>query len=395
MRILRLISCASIVMTICVAYATAQETIPPTVKAAENNKPEYVLQVSRREGCIVFPISPKNKTGSIVRALFRPAQTPPDIATRPSKLFVWARQDGEYWQIKVSIGTGEFYDAGDVKIGEFKLSLNQRTDVPGVSQFGLSPIQVGVLKIVRQQAGKPEFRSLAESISLESMEVSELPDPFKLTLKNNSTQNLIAIQYNTLGLNRFFELKWLSLGLLDEPLIKAGKSYKLVVNSEDNSCGDDEGYHPNQTNRIDLVSAVFADGTHEGEPGLAALIKGKALGNRKNLERVVNSIRSLNDPAELSQQLNYLQEGMNEEAEPYLVDTLRVMLPTLPADATDGIISFIRSGMHEVKVSLLADAQHFKQLSERNNPELSKQWVERTKAKYERWWAAAVDMTSR
>jgi hypothetical protein len=30
----------------------------------------------------------------------------------------------------------------------------------------------------------------------------------------------------------------------------------------------------------------------------------------------------------------------------------------------------------------------------RNNPELSKRWVERTKSKYERWWAAAENMTS-
>ena len=85
---------------------------------------------------------------------------------------------------------------------------------------------------------------------------------------------------------------------------------------------------------------------------------------------------------------------MNEEAEPYLVDALRVMLPTLPADSTDGLISFIRSGMHEVKVNLMGDAQLLKRLSERNKPELSKQWVERIKAKYERWWAAAVEMTS-
>jgi hypothetical protein len=30
--------------------------------------------------------------------------------------------------------------------------------------------------------------------------------------------------------------------------------------------------------RVELVSAVFADGTYEGQTGLAALIKGTALG---------------------------------------------------------------------------------------------------------------------
>jgi hypothetical protein len=250
------------------------------------------------------------------------------------------------------------------------------------------------LKIVRQDAGKPGFQSLSQSVLLETMEATNLPDPFKLTLKNNSAQNLIAIQYNTFSLGKFLDLKWLSPGLL-QPLIKAGESYKLEVKSEDNTCGDEEGYHPNQITRIELVSAVFADGTYEGEPGLAVLIKGKAFGNRKHLERVVETIRDMTDPAQLSQQFNYLQQGMNEEVEPYLVDTMSGMFPTLAADSRDGFISFIRSGMHEVKVNLKTDAARLRLLSERNNPEVSKRWVEGLKTKYERWWTAAQNMTSK
>jgi hypothetical protein len=147
-------------------------------------------------------------------------------------------------------------------------------------------------------------------------------------------------------------------------------------------------------NRIDLVSAVFADGTYEGETGLAALVKGMALGNRKNLEHVVQALASTDDAAELSLQLNALQAGLNENAEPYLVERFRSMFPTVPGDPTDAFTGFIRAGMHEVKVNLARDAQLLRMVSVRNNPELSKRWVERTKSKYERWWAAAENMTS-
>ena len=392
MRGVRLICCASILVTIGVVNAASQQA--PTSQA-ETGLPEYVLEVTRPEGCLVEPISPKGKAGALVYAFPRATRVPRDNSGHPitSKVFVAAKQDGEQWDVKVTIGTGEFYDAGDFKVGEFKLNPNQRTSVPGVAQFGLSPIRVGVLKIVRGPAGKPSFENLTQSISLETMDVGNLPDPFKLTLKNNSAQDLVAIQYNTFGPRGFLGLKWLSPGLLT-PLVKVGETYKLEVNSEDNSCGGDEGYSPNQTYRIELVSAVFADGTYEGQTGLPVLIKGTALGNRKNLERVVGTMNYITDPGELAQLMNQLQEGMGEDAEPYLVERMRAMFPTLAADANDGFISFIRSGMHEVKMNLMRDALTLQRVSQRNLPELSTKWVGMIKTKYERWWTAAEKMTS-
>jgi hypothetical protein len=178
-------------------------------------------------------------------------------------------------------------------------------------------------------------------------------------------------------------------------VVKAGATYKLEVKSSDKTCGDAEGYRPNQSNRIDLVSAVFADGTYEGEPGLAALIKGSALGNRNNLRRVVDVLRSTaDDPAEVASKLNYLKEQLNEETDPYMGQLLHLMLPALPATATDALNGFVRSGMHDIKVAVGADAQYFELLQRRNNPQLNKQWLERTKTKYERWLAAAERITS-
>jgi hypothetical protein len=412
MWILRLICCASILVAIG-TQATAQEQPPANPKTGEQATqqasqqvgerkqepepalPEYVIQVTRREGCIVAPVGQKRKIGTLLTALPRPAKIQPDSAGKPitSTLFVWAKQEGEQWHVRVILGTGEFYDAGEIKAGDFKLNTNQLTSVPIATQHGLGQIKVGVLKIQRQQAGKPRFKNLTQSVSLESIDVNNLPDPFKVTLKNNSSQDLIAIQYNNFGRSGFLGIKWLSPGLL-EPLIKAGESYKLEAGSEDNSCGDDEGYRPNQNRRIDLVSAVFADGTYEGEPGLPALIKGKALGNRKNLTHVVGSIRFITDPFALAQQLIALSDAMNEEADPYLIDTAVAMLPALPSDARDGLHSFIRSGMHEIKNNLQNDGQRLLRLID-SNPEGSKKWVERIKTKYERWLAAAEKMTSR
>jgi hypothetical protein len=399
MKSSRLVFVAALFLTLCSVKTNGQETnqrATPPGKGEETpvRLPDYVVQVRRPEGCLVAPISPKAKMGYVLYTLPRPSKIPPDSAgnARPSKVFVWAKQNGAQWDVRVTIGTGEFYDAGDTKVGEFKLGLNQLVSVPDVSRFGLGPIRVGVMKIVRQEAGKPWFRNLTQSVSLESMETGELPDPFKLVLKNNSGSDLIAIQYNTFARDQFLALKWLGNGLLN-PLIKAGESYTLKVNSEDDTCGDEDGgYRPNQSNRIEFVSAVFADGSYEGQVALPALIKGSALGNYRNLEGTLEYIRYATDAIELSQQLKALHENMNEDVDPYLFEILRNMAPTITDYAA--LNGFIRSGMHEIKVSVGRDAQYLQMVGERGSPELKKKWVDQIKNKYERWFIAARNITS-
>ena len=392
MKITHFIVCILITVLISAASITAQEATKPDTAAL----PEYVVQVRRPDGCQVAPVSLKHKSGFVLYALPRPAKIQPDSSGQPitSKVFVAARQLGTQWEVKVSIGKGEFYDAGDTMVGQFLLNLNELASVKEVSRFGLSPIQVGVLRIIRQQAGDPGFSNSTQSVSLESIEANNLPDPYKLQLRNNSQNDLIAIQYNTFRQGQFLELKWLSHGLSD-PLIKAGESYTLAVSSEDKSCGDADGYHPNQSDRLDLVSAVFADGTFEGQSGLAALIKGAAFGNRLRLERVVQALRNAGDnPTEIESQLKYLQDSINEETEPYMIETLRTILPPLPPDATPVLEGFIRSGMHDVKVNLIRDVNRFESLKRAGNLRLTETWTALTKAKYERWLAGAEKMTS-
>jgi hypothetical protein len=397
MKITRFILCILTTVLISAASITAQEASKPdTAGASPDALPEYVVQVRRPDGCQVAPVSLKHKSGFVLYALPRPAKIQPDSSGQPitSKVFVGARQLGTQWEVKVSIGKGEFYDAGDTMVGEFLLNPNQLANVNEVTRFGLSPIQVGVLKIIRQQAGYPGFRNSTQSVSLESIEANNLPDPYKLQLRNNSQNDLVAIQYNTFREGRFLELKWLSHGLID-PLIKAGESYKLAVSSEDKSCGDADGYHPNQSDRLDLVSAVFADGSFEGQSGLAALIKGAAFGNRLRLESVVQALRNAgDDPTEIESQLKYLKDSINEETQPYMIETLRAILPPLPPDATPVLEGFIRSGMHDVKVNLIRDADSFESLKRAGNLRLTETWTALTKAKYERWLAGAENMTS-
>ena len=222
-------------LTMCVTKAAAQQPAKPVEPSPV--LPEYVLEVTRPEGCIVSPIDPERKDAFLIYALPRSDKVAPDRPGEPitSKVQVWAIPDGEQWRIRVSVGTGEFYDAGDHKVGDVKLNVNEHATVPGVRKF---------------------------------------------------------------------------------------------------------------------------------------------------------------DPAELAHQLTYLQAGMNEEVEPYLIDQLVGMFPNIPADARNTFINYIRSGLHQVKTNLQTDAPHLQGISQHNDPQINQRAVEDVKTKYEHWWTRAQKLTS-
>ncbi|PYS93481.1 MAG: hypothetical protein DMF64_04560 [Acidobacteria bacterium] len=325
----------------------------------------------------------------------------PDSAGHPivSKVTFSAQQNGDFWSLSVVVGVGEFYDAGEQQVAALTLRTNERAEVREVARFGLNPFSVGVVKVLGATASKPRVNSRVQSISVEKLEANMLPEPYRLTLKNNSSKDVLAIQYNTYKNGQFLFLKWLGMGL-PRPLIKAGEVYRLEALSEAHTCADPDGYRPAQSNRLDIVSAVFTDGSYEGEPGLAALLRGVALGNKKHLGRVVATLNNLSEneksiPAVVIYQLRYLAEGIDETADSYIVDELENSLPPLGPEATFALPNFIRAGQHDVKTNLLIDAQQLEDISNKTQKAKAMNvWLTQTKAKYEHWLALAKAVTA-
>lgn len=357
--------------------------------------PEYFIEFHTPEGCFFAPMTAPANRGFLLYALPRPGNYLPDSSGRPilSKIAVNAEQSGELWSLKVSIGAGEFYDAGDKQLAAFTLHTNERTDVGEAARFGFGPFRVGVVKVMGQPASKPRITFKTQSISVDKVEVSPLPGPYRVFLKNNSDKDVLAIQYNTYKDQQFLHLKWLGA---PQPLtlIKPGEIYALEVLSQDRGCAGVDGYRPSQSNRIEFVTVVFADGSYEGDSGLAALVRGRALGNKKNLDRVMTLLSTLDgngepSPELLMYDLKTLSEGMDDVADPYLLGVLLNGLPPQSNDAGPGLTNLIRSGQHEIRMSLLSDAQQLEMLIRTQNAEAIRKWCATTMAKYKQWQALA------
>jgi hypothetical protein len=387
-------------LTWAMACAVATTTVAGQQSESTPSRPEYVIEFHTADGCLFSPIAGPANRGSLLYALPRPGNYLPDSSGQPilSKIAVHAEKIGELWSLKVAVGVGEFYDAGDRQLAAYTLRTNERADVGDAARFGLSPFRVGVVKVLGQNASKPRITFKTQSISVEELEANALPEPYRLFLKNNSDKDVLAIQYNTFKDQNFLHLKWLELPQ-PLPLIKAGEIYPLEVLSQDRTCADPDGYRPVQSNRIEIATIVFVDGSYEGDAGLAALVRGNALGKKKNLDRVVATLSNLSanetpSPELLLFHLKYLSEEMNEVAEPYMVDALQSGLPPLGQNSVTTLTNFIRSGQHEIKTSLLRDARQLEAMSKTQKPEAVREWCARTMAKYKQWLVLAEAISS-
>jgi hypothetical protein len=367
-------------------------------RRTEPPRPEYLIEFHTPEGCFFSPIVGPANRGLFSYALPRPGTYLPDRSGQPilSSLSVRGERVGDFWELKVFLGAGEFYDAGSRQVGAFTLSTNERAAVNEAAQLGLGSFRVAVVKVIGQGALQPAIRFKTQSLSLDKFEVNTLPEPHRVFLKNNSDKDVLAIQYNTYRDRQMVQLKWLSPPP-PRSLIKTGEVFPMAVLSEDRTCADSDGYHSTQSNVVEIASVVFVDGTYEGDSGLAALVRGGAMGNKKNLDRVISVLGDPGGnkeatPELLMSELKALAEGMDEEADPELVQVLKNGLPPQSDNATTALTNFIRSGQHTVQASLLRDAQQLETLIKRQNTEAARAFSAKTITKYQQWhaWAAAV-----
>lgn len=364
--------------------------------------PEYMIEVGSHDaGCRFAPVrQTAAQQGELSFVLSKPPPASPRGEAQPT---VWtvrvsARPEGELWRVNVSVGMGEFYDNGVQPVGSYALSTNERASVGEITRYGVPPLSVAVVKVLGGAARKPRVFNRTQSISVEKIETRALPEPYRVSLKNISSKDVVAVQINSHKYNNFSALRWQGGGRLSA-LIKAGESYRMEMISEDRACADADGYRPKQTDIIEISSVVFADGSYEGTSGLAALIRAKSLGHIQPLSRVVELFNSWQDrdnlsAAEITYYFRSVASGIEEVAEPHLLNDLLSNLPDTEPDKVLALGSFLRHGQHEIKTNLLADARELESLVSKEaetqfETKIVAEWRVRTRAKYADWLAAA------
>jgi hypothetical protein len=298
-----------------------------------------------------------------------------------------AARHGDEWDLSVSVTLPK---EETKRLAFARLQEGEKIKVEKFLDYDLRPSEVSIVKIDPVRALEPEIINLTSSIEVSSIKATIVPVPFRLVLKNNSNKPVRGLEINTYkGTTRRY-LAWPE-GSGDRFLIEAGGTYQVDMSSDAGyRLVAPEEYEPSQTDRVEIATVVFADGSYEGNSNLAQILGAKTIGTRIQLERVLPLIAKALDStgADDAQVLVNFKEALSSldvSVQPSYSDELRNRYPTLDENELKGLDGSIGWGLQQVRSWTLSDLSKFTREAGKDPTASVRDWLTKEKEKYEKW----------
>ena len=138
---------------------------------------------------------------------------------------------------------------------------------------------------------------------------------------------------------------------------------------------------------------VFADGTYEGKPYLAAVTRATMAGSKTQLRRVIPLLQAARESVEGGDvnAMGKLKEAvalLGEDTDPAQLKEIQDQFPTLNEGERKNLANFVRSGLHQVKATLLKEIEAPEKGGQLVGDSLAGEWIAKTKERYEKWLSA-------
>lgn len=387
MKLLRIIASLFFSATFLFTAATAQESQPThselylEVTCCGSSQPDYQ------------PVPDANKPSGGWYAAFRRidgAQPSMDVE-HVRAVNIVSRIDGVGAHVYVSVFMGRRVMENEVLVADYLLQEHQKVVVDELRRFGLEPFGIAVVRVETPRSdgsNLPRVMSQAPSISVASLEPAESATTFyKLKLKNSSSKNVSALQINVLFNNRR-EASAMPQGEDGRMLIEAGGVYDAPnygLNSIRNTGGVyRQTFPPNQT--VVITTAVFDDGTYEGDAEEAARFLAYVIGRKKQVSRIVSLLNAASESSD-AEGLNRLKmqaTALGIEAEVSEADALMKKFPDFNERTRDDLKRCIEIALSNVKKKFLEDiAQYESERASVSRP--FKEWLDASRERYGAW----------
>ncbi len=191
-----------------------------------------------------------------------PGWTPPAGSQQVQAVNVQETLVGDVVKVSVSVFLGlKFDEEKDVAV--YSLHEGERVTLRELSDFGVEPFDVALVRVAPTSNGPPRFVSKVKSIELVSIQSAFTTLPaYRLALRNLSTKNVSALVIKVRQGDRLLQTG-MPQGIEGRPLLLASGVSELIVPA---------GYQPaaSTDQTVEISEAAFDDGTSEGEPGPAA-----------------------------------------------------------------------------------------------------------------------------
>ena len=302
-----------------------------------------------------------------------------------------SRMEGDAVRINVSVFVGVRFHDRELPVASYLVRESEQISVRELPQHGVEAFRIKVVRIAPSAVSPPPVDNRIKAIEVLGLTPNNSTTPsYKLSLRNASNKNILALEINVYNRGRRRSTTQ-PQGKQGAPLIEAGAIFETNVPDTNPprlaSGGDAPEAYSNQT--IVLSSAVFEDGSYEGEALPAAEIRARDKGRKIQIARVItllqNALKALSGAADsTTAQLKAQVSALNEEVDPALLDELMVEFPTLNANARNDLKVSMEVALHRVKIDLLNELEAATRATDANALQA---WLSNAKEKYEKWLA--------
>lgn len=278
-----------------------------------------------------------------------------------------ARTEGESVRVIVSVHVGKKLFERQDPVGSYLLRENERVAVNELRAFGLEPFEIALVRVAPKSVPLPSVTSMARSVEVINVQPVEATFPTcQLTLLNTSGKNISALYVETFvnGRRRTSGMPHNQNG---ETLIAAGATYEFKRQLNNVARASGGGYAPDTplNQAVVIKTAVFEDGTYEGDAATAAEYRGFILGQRAQLQRLVVLYQKALESTESDAQsvLVSLREQVNAlstTAEPKALDKLLGDFPMLAENDKASVKGAVEITAFDLKKDALKGIDEFR-----------------------------------
>lgn len=303
--------------------------------------------------------------------------------------------EGDGVRINVSVYLGKRFFDKEQTVANYLAHENEKRTIDELTEFGVEPFEIKMVRVEPSAPDPPPVISQASSIQIVNIENnrSTLPS-YKLTLRNLSAKNVRALEIrimaggkiNLVGQRRDAE---------DKTLIAPGSVYEIIEPGAERTRRTMDGFEPDipPEQQIVIATAVFEDGSYEGDALPAARIIAMLRGRRIQLARLVELMQKalaapdLNSTAAL-ENFKAQVSSLDDEVEQSALDQLAADFPALSENEKKGFSTAFQVSMHRLRTSLLDDLKEVEKTQGlKPDSDAFRLWLAENKERYERWLA--------
>lgn len=371
-------------LILCAAVGVSQT---PQEREAAAPPTGLALETNTKEGPVGHTSVPGRFFGGRYRRLadWRPAAG----SQQPHTFKLINEPEGDAVRVRVFAVMDRFQEQ-EVLLGDHLLRVGERAVFEAMRSYGYEPMEVSVVRVSRAPAHLPVAMSAAPSVVVVGVE--EKPQAnfptYKVTLRNLSDKDITRLEVHTFKGGKRATVQW-PRAEQNRPLLKAGDVYELSVRGG-GGLQTAEGFTPSSPDSVEVISAVFADESYEGERRSVVPYLVGLRGQRMQLVRALALLGSAAKGADARAALGDFERRVQalERRAPDAVEDLPAEVAGLTQREYEGVRSSVEFGMYEVSRHLLKDIQEYRLARERSpGGQPYDAWLGELRKKYEAWLA--------